>query len=135
EELAVSAVANGLAKRSTVTGDVEAKAKSATALGPRYAFALFDLSRVFSANQGYENAHRTLLGMAGPTSTPRAAEHFKALADSFKSAVYCKVCKDGKMTCEQCQGKKRVDLICPVCHGLTWAQKPGAAGSTLIKCT
>src|SRR6185503_3068640 len=135
EDLAVAAIAAGLAKKSTVTGDVESKARSSAAFGPKYAIGLFDLSRVFSANQGYEAAYRTLLGMGGTGATPRAAEHFKALADSFKSAVYCKNCKDGKLTCEQCQGKKRVDLTCPVCHGLTWMQKPGAAGSTLIRCT
>jgi hypothetical protein len=135
EDLAVAAIAAGLAKKSTVTGDAESKARAATGLGPKYAIALFDLSRVFSANQGYEAAYRSLLGLAGPGTAPRVAEHLKALADSFKSAVYCKVCKDGKMTCEQCQGKKRVDLSCPVCHGLTWMQKPGAAGSTLIRCT
>jgi hypothetical protein len=135
EDLAVAAIAAGLAKKSTVTGDVESKARAATGLGPKYAIALFDLSRVFSANQGYEAAYRALLGMGGPGATPRAAEHFKAMADSYKSVVYCKVCKDGKMACEQCGGKKRVDLTCPVCHGLTWMQKPGAAGSTLIKCT
>src|SRR5205823_2139635 len=66
EDLAIVAIAGGLSKKSTVTGDVESKARAATALGPRYAIALFDLSRVFSANQGYEAAHRTLLGMAGP---------------------------------------------------------------------
>jgi DnaJ-class molecular chaperone len=135
DELAVLALANGIAKRATVSGDVESKARSSSAVAPRYAMALFDLARVFNANQGFENVYKSLLGMGGPTSPQRTADHFKALADSFKAAVYCKVCKDGKMTCEQCQGKKRVDLTCPVCHGLTWAQKGGAAGSTLIKCT
>lgn len=135
EDLAVAAIAAGLAKRSTVTGDVESKARSASALGPKYAIALFDLSKVFSANQGYEAAYRALLGMAQPNQPQRMSDHFKALADSYKAAVYCKVCKDGKMTCEQCQGKKRVDLTCPQCHGLTWAQKPGAPGSTLVRCT
>jgi hypothetical protein len=135
EDLAVAAIAAGLSKKSTVTGDVESKARSSTAMGPRYAIALFDLSRVFSANQGYEAAYRALLGLAGPGAPARVTEHYKALADSYKSAVYCKICKDGKLTCDQCQGTKRVDLTCPVCHGLTWMQKPGAAGSTLIKCT
>jgi hypothetical protein len=135
EDLAVASIAAGLSKKSTVTGDVESKARASAAFGPKYAIGLFDLSRVFSANQGYEAAYRSLLGMGGPAASARSTEHFKALADSFKAAVYCKICKDGKMTCEQCQGKKRVDLTCPVCHGLTWMQKPGAAGSTLIRCT
>jgi hypothetical protein len=134
EDLAVLAISNGLAKKATVTGDVESKARSSSAFGPKYAVALFDLSRVFSANQGYQAAYQALLS-AGQNQPPRVAAHFKALADSYKNAVYCKICKDGKLTCDQCQGKKRVDLTCPTCHGLTWMQKPGAAGSTLIRCT
>jgi hypothetical protein len=134
DDLIVLALTNGLAKRTTVSGESESKARASTAAGPRYAIALFDLGRVFNANQGYENAYRSLLGMAGPGTSQRMADHFKALADSFRTAVYCKVCKDGKVTCDQCQGKKKVDLTCPMCHGLTWAQKAGAAGSTLIRC-
>src|SRR6185295_5401266 len=85
EDLAVAAIAAGLAKRSTVTGDVESKARSASAFGPKYAIALFDLSKVFSANQGYEATYRTLLGMAQPAGqSQRSADHFKALADSYK---------------------------------------------------
>jgi hypothetical protein len=134
DDLVVYTLASGIAKRSTVPADVESRARSTSAIGPRYALEIFDLSRVFNANQGYEAAHKALIGLTGPGTPPRTAEHFKALAESFKAAVYCRVCKDGKMTCEECQGKKRVDLKCPVCHGLTWAQKPGAAGSTLIRC-
>jgi hypothetical protein len=139
EDLAVSAIAANLARKSSVTGtvtvDVESKARSASSFGPKYAVALFDLSRVFSANQGYENAYKELLTMAGATTaSPRAAEHFKALADSFKVAVYCHACKDGKMACTLCEGKKRIDITCSNCHALGWAQKPGAPGSTLIRC-
>jgi hypothetical protein len=134
EDLAVLAISNGLAKRATVTGDVESKARSSSAFGPKYAVALFDLSRVFSANQGYQAAYQALLGLA-QNPNARIAAHYKALADSYKAAVYCRICKDGKMTCDHCQGKKRVDLTCPTCHGLTWMQKPGAPGSTLIRCT
>lgn len=135
DELAVLSISNGLAKKSTVTGDAESKARSSSSFGPKYAVALFDLSRVFSANQGYEAAYKALLGLAQQPGAPRVAAHYKALADSYKGAVYCKICKDGKLTCDQCNGKKRVDLTCPTCHGLTWMQKPGAPGSTLIRCT
>lgn len=135
DELALAAIAGGIATRAAVSGDVENKARSSMAQGPRYAIEIFDITRVFNANQGYENAHRSLLGMTTASTPARAAEHFKALAESFKSAIYCHACKDGKVTCDQCQGKKRVDLSCPVCHGITWMQKPGAAGSTLIRCT
>jgi hypothetical protein len=139
EDLAVSAIAATLFKQATgagtVTGDVESKARAATTFGPKYAVALFDLSRVFSANQGYENAYRTLMTMAGPTApSPRVADHFKALADSYKAAVYCRACKDGKMACTLCDGKKKVDMPCSTCHGLSWAQKPGAAGGILVRC-
>ncbi len=134
DELAISAIANGITKKASVTGDLEAKARASTAMGPRYAVALFDLARVFNANQGFEKAYQSLLGMA-QGAPPRVAEHYKALADSFKGAVYCRICKDGKMTCDVCQGKKKLDLPCPQCHTLGWAQKPGAPGSTLIRCT
>jgi len=139
EDLAIASIASILARKAnvagTVTGDVESRARSAPTFAPKYAVALFDLSRVFSANQGYENAYKALLTMAGPAApTPRIADHFKALADSYKAAVYCRACKDGKMACTFCQGKKKVDVTCSNCHGLAWAQKPGAPGSTLIKC-
>jgi hypothetical protein len=139
EDLAVSAIAASLAKKAsvvgTVTGDVESKARSAGTFGPKYAVALFDLSRVFSSNQGYENSYKALLTMAGPTAaSPRVAEHFKALADSIKAALYCRACKDGKMACTLCNGKKRLDIACSNCHGLQWAQKAGAAGGILVRC-
>ncbi|HVR84101.1 MAG TPA: hypothetical protein VMU54_07305 [Planctomycetota bacterium] len=134
DDLVLCALVGGIARKTLVTGDLEARARSATGLGPRYAIALFDMNKVFNANQGYENAYKSLLALAGPTSPPRVAEHFKALAESFRNAVYCKVCKDGKMTCDMCQGKKKFDQPCPQCHTLGWAQKGGAAGSTLIRC-
>jgi len=134
DDLALCALVGGLAKKTLVSGELESRARSATSLAPRYAVSLFDLGKVFNANQGYEAAYRALLGMGGPTAPPRASEHFKALADSLKGAVFCKVCKDGKITCEMCQGKKKFDQPCPVCHTLGWAQKGGAAGSTLIRC-
>lgn len=139
EDLAVAAIAASLMKKATtvgtVTGDAESKARSASTFGPKYAVALFDLSRVFSANQGYETAYKALLTLAGASApSPRAADHFKALADSFKAAIYCRACKDGKMACTLCNGKKRLDIPCSNCHGLQWAQKPGSAGGILIRC-
>jgi len=134
DDLAVSAIAGGLSKKSAVPADVESKARSATGMGPRYAVALFDVARVLNAGQGSEKVYQALLGMAGAGVPPRMADHFKALAESFKNAVYCKVCKDGKMTCDLCKGAKKFDQPCPVCHTLGWAQKGGAAGSTLIRC-
>jgi hypothetical protein len=134
DDLVLCALAAGLAKKAAVSGDLESRARSAAGMGPKYAIALFDLAKVFNANQGYEAAHRALLALAAPPAPPRVAEHFKALADSLKNAVYCKVCKDGKITCDLCEGKKRFDQPCPLCHTIGWAQKGGAAGSTLIRC-
>lgn len=134
EDLALCALVGGISRKTAVTGELESRARSSPGLAPRYAVALFDLGKTFNSNQGYETAYRTLLGLGGKDAAPRVAEHFKALADSFRSAVYCKVCKDGKMQCEMCQGKKKFDQPCPVCHTLGWAQKGGAAGSTLIRC-
>src|SRR5882672_5922015 len=134
DDLALCALVGGIARKTLVSGDLEARARAATGLPARYAIALFDLSKVLSANQGYENAYKTLLGLGAPGMGPRVAEHFKALADSLKLAVYCRVCKDGKITCEMCLGRKKFDQPCPQCHTLGWAQKGGAAGSTLIRC-
>ncbi|HLY08878.1 MAG TPA: hypothetical protein VKW04_06150 [Planctomycetota bacterium] len=134
DDLILCALAGGITKKAAVSGDLESRARSASGLGPKYAIALFDLAKVFSANQGYEAAHRALLALAAPPASARVAEHYKALAESLKNAVYCKVCKDGKVTCDQCEGKKRFDQPCPQCHTLGWAQKGGAAGSTLIRC-
>jgi hypothetical protein len=132
DDLALSAIVNGLTKKAAVTADMEQRARSSP--GARYVMALFDLQRVFNANQGYEAAYKSLLQLAAAPPTPRAGEHLKALAESFKAAVYCRVCKDGKMTCDVCQGKKKLDQPCPVCHTVGWAQKPGSPGSTLIRC-
>ena len=134
DDLTLCALVGGISKKTAVTGELESRARSSPGLAPRYAVALFDLNKVFNSNQGYEAAYKSLLGLAAKDAPPRVAEHFKALADSLKGAVYCRVCKDGKMQCEMCQGKKRVDQPCPVCHTLGWAQKGGAAGSTLIRC-
>jgi hypothetical protein len=129
DDLALCALVSGISKKTLVSGDLESRARSSSAL-----VALFDLGKVMNANQGYEGAYKALLSLGAPPATPRTAEHFKALAESLKNAVYCKVCKDGKLTCEMCQGKKRFDQPCPQCHTLGWAQKGGAAGSTLIRC-
>lgn len=133
DDLALCALVSGISKKTMVSGELESRARSSAALAPRYAVSLFDLGKVMNANQGYEGAYKALLALA-QNAPPRTAEHFKAMADSLKNAVYCKVCKDGKLICEMCQGKKKFDQPCPQCHTIGWAQKGGAAGSTLIRC-
>lgn len=133
DELALCALVGGISKKTAVTGELESRARSSTALAPRYAVALFDISKVMNANQGYEASYKALLALA-QNQPARVADHFKALAESLKNAVYCKVCKDGKLPCDLCQGKKKYDQPCPLCHTIGWAQKGGAAGSTLIRC-
>lgn len=134
DELLLAAVARGL-KGGAVSGDTEKAARSSAAFAPRYALLLLDLNRAFTANQGYEAVHKTLTLPPGPNAPPAAAAHYKALAESLKAATYCRACKDGKAGCVNCQGRKRADFPCPVCHTIGWMQKPGSPQNTLIKCT
>jgi DnaJ-class molecular chaperone len=55
---------------------------------------------------GYESAYKSLvsLGAAG-------------LAASFKAAVYCGACANGKVKCPDCEGRGRRDLPCARCGG------------------
>ena len=90
-----------------------ADAKSSSALGTRYLALLLQVRETLQRGQGHDATYQKIVGLSGSG----AADHLRALAVSFKAAVYCKECKDGKVVCTQCQGKKRTEVKCLVCEG------------------
>jgi hypothetical protein len=135
DDLLCGALAKAAGRGGTLSGEAERSARGSTSFAVRYALLLFDLFRIFNAGQGFERAHKALTLPPPPGSPPKAADHYKALAESLKAAVYCRACKDGRTTCPTCQGRKRGDFPCPVCHTIGWMQKPGSPAGTLVKCT
>lgn len=78
----------------------------------------------------FEATHQAILKLG-------ASEHVKALAASYRKAVYCGECRNGKVSCADCGGKGRRDLPCPKCGG-AGRHKPesGVVGSAdvSVKC-
>jgi hypothetical protein len=132
--LALAAVAKVFQKPAYLAAEAEKTAKGSPMFAPRYVMALLEVQKAFSANAGFEAAAKAVSNLKGEGAPPGAVAHVKALADSLKAAVYCGQCQDGKLQCDQCGGKKKLDLTCDICHGIGWAQKPGSAANTLIKC-
>jgi DnaJ-class molecular chaperone len=102
----------------------------------RYASMLQLIRRTMDRGAGFEAAYSELSVHAG-SGTPRNAEaHLKALRLSFRTAVRCKECKDGRILCTGCEGKTRVDLPCPVCKGRGRVQASGAVdgANVSVKC-
>ncbi len=131
--LALNAVARGLSGAGPVPLEAEKTAKASSLFGPRYAAALHEVQKSLAANAGFEACHRALLSAAGSGAPKAAADHVKALADGFKMLATCAQCKEGRLPCWTCQGKKRTDVVCPVCKGLGWAGK-GERANVLIPC-
>jgi DnaJ-class molecular chaperone len=107
------------------------------AFGPRYAELLLEIHRCLAREGGYEPVYRALTQFTSQGGPRGAADHVRALATSFKKAVYCKECKDGKVACSDCKGKGRVDqLKCSVCNGAGRVRPPGAVGAVdlTMKC-
>jgi DnaJ-class molecular chaperone len=90
---------------------VESAARNSTNVGACYAALLLQLHRMAKSGSGYEATYRALIEASGPT------EHLRALAAGLKAAIYCTKCKEGKIVCNGCKGKKRIDMKCPTCDG------------------
>jgi hypothetical protein len=124
-----AAVAHGFEHPEKLDASVEATARGSASFGARYAALLAKLQRTLAQRQNHEAMFQELAG-AGAGGGPRGAvEHLKALAMSFKAAVYCKECKSGKLVCPQCKGKKRVDAKCPDCGGEGRLKSTGDVGA------
>jgi hypothetical protein len=134
DQLALQAIAKGFAKPAYIPAQAEAAARSSAAFGPRYVVALLDLQKVLFANTGFAALYKSLPTVGGTYAPKAAAEHLKALAEGLKAAVSCAQCKDGKITCDTCQGRKKADVTCPICKGLGWMQK-GDKANVLIPCS
>lgn len=106
-----------------------ADAKSSSNFGTRYAAALVQVKESLAAGKRHECTHQKLVTLGGP---PGAAEHLRALAMSYKAAVYCRDCTNGKIVCGQCSGKKRTEVKCLVCEGRGRVGAPGAVDKTAV---
>lgn len=120
-------VAHAFREPERADGALEARAKNSSLFGARYAALLLEIRRSLETGTRHEATFMALAQASSSGGPKGAAEHLRALALSFKKAVYCKECRDGKVTCPQCQGKRKVDIACKVCGGKGRVRAPGAA--------
>lgn len=106
-----------------------ADAKASGSFGARYLGLLLQVRETLAQGKGHECVYQRIVTLSG---SPGAVEHLKALAASFKAAVYCKDCNNGKVVCSQCQGKKRTEVKCLVCEGKGRVGAPGAVDKTQV---
>ncbi len=107
-------------------------ATSSPSFGTRYVALLLQVRETLQHSRGHECTYQKIQALSGSGGSPGAAEHLRALATSFKAAVYCRECKDGKVVCTQCQGRKRTELKCLVCEGKGRVGAPGALDKTAV---
>jgi len=126
------AMARSMEQPDKVDPSMEAAARGSASFGARYAALLLQIHRTLATRRGHESTFLAIAGWSSGGGPKGAAEHVKALAASFKAAAYCKDCKNGRVTCAGCQGKKRVDIKCPECGG---EGRVGSAGDTGVGAT
>ena len=115
----------------------EPAARPLTGFALRYSTLLASIDRTLARGSGFEAMYKELLEASGASGGPRGtAEHLKALAASLKDAVACRDCSGGKIGCERCGGKGRVDLDCSTCQGQGRVRASGAVGDAdvTVKC-
>ncbi|MBV8879934.1 MAG: hypothetical protein JO332_08230, partial [Planctomycetaceae bacterium] len=121
-----------LEQAGSVDPSLIADASASPSFGTRYAALVLQIRESVGTGRRHECTYQKVLG-ASPAGGPRgAADHFRALAASYKAAVYCGDCKDGKVVCGQCQGKKRTEVKCPACDGKGRVGAPGAVDKTAV---
>ncbi len=115
-----------------------------TASGARHEALLADIHAPLERAAGYDDAFLEIAQIP-PAGGPRgAAEHLRALALSFKKAIYCIQCKGQKVACQglprregplpEVQGK-RVSLVkCRACEGQGRLLAAGAAADSDATC-
>lgn len=94
----------------------------------RYAALLAGLDRTLARGSGYEQMYKEILECSTAGAPKGAADHLKALAASLKDAIACRECVGGKVSCEKCGGKGRIDVDCTVCQGQGRVRASGAVG-------
>jgi len=116
----------------TVDASLIADAKASPSFGTRYVALAVQMKDALNSRGRHECTYQKIVGMSPAGGPAGAAEHLRALATSFKAAVYCRDCKDGKVVCGQCQGKKRTEVKCLVCEGKGRVGAPGAVDKTAV---
>jgi DnaJ-class molecular chaperone len=106
-----------------------ADAKASPDFGTRYIAALVQIKQSLATGRGHEAAYQKIVTLGGPAG---AAEHLRALAASYKAAMYCRECSNGKVVCGRCNGKKRTEVKCLVCEGKGRVGAPGAVDKTAV---
>lgn len=110
----------------------EAAPEMVSSFGARYALALLQIQKTLDRGAGYEAAVAEFVTTPGPGAPRNASEHLKALALSFRNAVRCRECKEGRLACPQCQGKAKIDLPCAACQGTGRTIAPGAVDGAQV---
>lgn len=106
----------------------KAEPRARTPFEQRYAALLAGLERTLARGSGYEQMYKEILECSTAGAPKGAADHLKALAASLKHAIACRECAGGKVPCDKCGGKGRVDLDCTVCQGQGRVRASGAVG-------
>jgi hypothetical protein len=111
---------------------LESQALASTDFGTRYLGLLVEIDRSLRRGAGFQAVWNDLAASGAPEFPSKGAAHLRALAESYRKAVYCGQCKLGRVLCSQCQGKARTDLPCPACKGEGRLMAPGAANGALV---
>jgi hypothetical protein len=111
---------------------LEAIALNYPQFGPRYVGLLLEIQKTLSRGWGFQNTFFDITQLDSEGGPRGARDHLRALAASYKDAIYCKQCKEGLVVCSQCQGKAKVDIPCSDCNGSGRTMAPGAANGALV---
>jgi hypothetical protein len=135
EQLLLYKLAKAYGSPSGLDPSVEAMGLASPRFATRYIASLLLIQQCYESGRGFESAYNALLKLPG-SGSPGNIEHLRALASSFKAAVRCKECNNGKVSCSKCLGKGRIDNPCSVCGGAGRIRPAGAVGSTdlSVKC-
>lgn len=110
----------------------EPQGNAPSTFAARYAAAVADLRETLDRGERHEACYQRMVRFSAEGGPPGAADHLQALAASFKAAVYCRDCTNGKVVCAQCQGKKRAEVKCCACEGKGRVGAPGAVDKTAV---
>ena len=122
-------LARSFSQPDVVDPDLIAAGRSSSSFATRYVAAIVQIKDTLARGGPHERCHQALAALSGP---PAAADHLKALAASFKDAMFCEECRNGKVVCGQCQGKKRTEVKCQVCEGKGRVGAPGAVDKSQV---
>ncbi len=130
EQAAHYAVARNFSRPSAIDPAAEATVRASASFELRYVALLVDIHRTLERGTGYEYMFLDIGRFSTGGGPKGAAGHIRALATGFKKAIYCTACKLGKVSCSQCQGKRRVDMQCSGCGGAGRIRPAGATATS-----